>query len=73
MEHIRELRNIPIVIESIDFQQMMPKQFNKEWIIFLTSSPRTTGYPYAKKKKKGILTFSFLDHTIHTKMDSNGL
>lgn len=49
MEQMRKLRKIAIYLGSIYFQQKVPKQFNNEKIIFLTSSPRTISYPYAKK------------------------
>lgn len=46
----------------------MPKQFNREKVVFSTSSARTIGYPCVKKKKKSVQTFIYL--TPYTEMKS---
>lgn len=49
---ICESRNKPLHLLSIDFSIKVPKQFNREKVVFSPNSARTIGYPHSKKKKK---------------------
>lgn len=70
--------NKPLHLLSIDFSVKVPKQFNREKVVFSPNSARTIGYPHSKKKphktnksKKSIQTLT--SHYTQKLLTQNGL